>query len=658
MTKNYLLLLGFLFGILSVNAQSPYVDGVFILNEGNYGTNTATVSFLSGAGTLNNDIFGTENTGLDLGSVGQSMGFNGDYAYIVSNLTNEVNVVDRNTFAHITTVTAGLNNPRNIVFHNGLGYITNWGTTGSTTDDYVAVLDLTTNTITSNISVVEGPEEIVKSGSTLFVAQQGGFGYGNTVSVIDTSDNSVTQIMVSDVPNSIEVDDNYLYVLCGGKQAWTGGETLGALYRISLTDYTNVDVFNFAMGEHPNFLEIENGTAYYVLNNNIYQFNFTGSLPTSAFIDTFAQSIGVAYGMSFIDDVFYLADGVDYVSPGKLQTYNATGTHTQTYTVGLLPNGIYKNEEPLTTGPYAPPAEQTGSTAIAANSDVFVAWANGVEITRGYIDISNPTAQDQGSNYASFGEPNVALGIANGSVVSLGDAGEAILTFETPITNGDGYDFAIFENSFSDTFLELAFVEVSSDGTNYFRFPAHSLTQTETQVGGFGNLDATFINNLAGKYRANFGTPFDLSDLADDALLDKSRITHVKIIDVVGSIDSNYARADAYGNTINDPFSTPFWSSGFDLDAVGVIHEASLSLEDATYKNNIVMYPNPASNYMSLKGHANSVDVAIYSQTGQLLQSIKNTTAQQIDISDLSSGIYLVKVLDNNRSLSLKLIKK
>ena len=71
-----------------------------------------------------------------------------------------------------------------------------------------------------------------------------------------------------------------------------------------------------------------------------------------------------------------------------------------------------------------------------------------------------------------FGEPEDATGMAgDGRVVSLGDGGVAILTFDTPLSDGPGPDFAVFENAFLETFLELAFVEVSSDDVNYFRFP-------------------------------------------------------------------------------------------------------------------------------------------------------------------------------------------
>ena len=85
------------------------------------------------------------------------------------------------------------------------------------------------------------------------------------------------------------------------------------------------------------------------------------------------------------------------------------------------------------------------------------------------------------------------------------------MQFSTPIFDGANWDFAVFENGFSDTFLELAYVEVSSDGINYFQFPCTSYTQDTLQIGGFGSVDATKIDNLAGKYRAHYGTPFDFA---------------------------------------------------------------------------------------------------------------------------------------------------
>lgn len=229
------------------------------------------------------------------------------------------------------------------------------------------------------------------------------------------------------------------------------------------------------------------------------------------------------------------------------------------------------------SGPFAPQAGQPGSTAIAGNDPRFVEWASSVQsLVRGPQNIANPSL-----GLASFGTPGNALGPSDAAtnfsgVVSLGDGGQITLGFDKPIRNGPGPDFAVFENGFASgslAFLELGFVEVSSDGTNFFRFDATSDTPSTTQVGSFGLLDATNLNNLAGKYVAGFGTPFDLEELAGRSpLLDVNDVRFVRIVDVVGSINPLYAIFDSLGNIVNDPWPTASSSSGFDLDAVGAIN--------------------------------------------------------------------------------------
>jgi hypothetical protein len=184
---------------------------------------------------------------------------------------------------------------------------------------------------------------------------------------------------------------------------------------------------------------------------------------------------------------------------------------------------------------FAPAAGQEGTTAVHADSPEIRGWSIHCTITRGPVDISDPNADP-----VSYGTETDAAGKADNLVVSLGDGGEAVLTFAQPITNGEGFDFAVFENAFADYFLELAFVEVSSDGIHYTRFPAISNTPVEIQTGSFDPLDPTLIHNLAGKYRAMYGTPFDLGELAGTPGLDIERITHVRVIDVIGSVDSSY----------------------------------------------------------------------------------------------------------------------
>jgi hypothetical protein len=223
-------------------------------------------------------------------------------------------------------------------------------------------------------------------------------------------------------------------------------------------------------------------------------------------------------------------------------------------------------------GLFAPGAGQSGSTAIFKDDPQFVEWATGISVSRGPMEID-----DSSLGTASYGAPENAIGKVKGTnsgVVSLGDGGSATLTFSTPITNGPGFDFAVFENADPEAYLELAFVEVSSNGTDFFRFPSISSTPTSSQVGGFGTLDPTDIYDLAGKYKLNYGTPFDLEELAGvSSLLNVNAVTHVRVVDVVGCTQDAYASHDSQGHAVNDPWPTPVAAGGFDLSGVGVINE-------------------------------------------------------------------------------------
>lgn len=311
------------------------------------------------------------------------------------------------------------------------------------------------------------------------------------------------------------------------------------------------------------------------------------------------------------------------------------------------------------TQSYAHPAGQAGSTAIHMDSSLFIGWATGIEVYRGYVYIEDTTFTANGSNRASFGDPISALGKANGNssdVVSLGDSGVAILTFDKPILNGPGYDFAVFENSFSDDYLEFAFVEVSSDGVRYVRFPNHSEVQDQIQIHGFGLTDTRRINNLAGKYRMGYGTPFDLEELTDSVGIDVNSITHVKIIDVIGSVGPS-ATYDSYGNKINEPFSTPYETGGFDLDAVGVIHQL-LTLEQ---KNPTIasIYPNPSNGVLNLTMNNNEpFSLTILSPDGKTVLQNKNVFNNSKIHLDLPDSIYFVQIEQNNNLYYFKLILK
>ena len=308
---------------------------------------------------------------------------------------------------------------------------------------------------------------------------------------------------------------------------------------------------------------------------------------------------------------------------------------------------------------FAPASCFPGTTAMHADSSAFVAWATGCTVERGLMRINKPNL-----GYASFGEEALVAGVPGGTydVVSLGDGGSATVTFASPICNGEGPDFAVFENGLHpDTdstmtmyFLELAFVEVSSDGVNFFRFPAITNVQYDTQVGGFDAMNPAQIHNFAGKYEAFYGTPFDLDEVEDTPLLDKNKVTHVRIIDVVGNINLEYATYDSEGHPVNDPWPTPFNTSGFDLDAVGVIHDLAHNDVSENGIETVSLYPNPVKNRLTVKAE-NLQSVEVYNLVGQLVMT---ATSSVIDMDDLNEGIYFVRITAGGKMITQRVVKQ
>ena len=306
---------------------------------------------------------------------------------------------------------------------------------------------------------------------------------------------------------------------------------------------------------------------------------------------------------------------------------------------------------------FAPAQDKPGTTAMHADSSAFVAWATGCTVERGPMRIDKPE-----NGLASFGADSLALGVPGGTfdVVSLGDGGTATLTFESPLYNGPGPDFAVFENGFAnaldpDTWaLELGFVEVSSDGENFFRFPAVTYVQTDEQLGNSGSTDPAQLHNFASKYGAFYGTPFDLDEVEDNELLDKNHVTHVRIVDVVGNINPEYARHDSEGHIINDPWPTGFNSSGFDLDAVGVIHDIAHNDIPENVEEAIAMYPNPVRDRLTVKAE-NLQSIEVYNLVGQL---VLHSTSSVLDFGNLNKGIYFVRVTAEGKTVTKRVVKQ
>lgn len=305
---------------------------------------------------------------------------------------------------------------------------------------------------------------------------------------------------------------------------------------------------------------------------------------------------------------------------------------------------------------FAPAAGMPGSTAIHKDSSAFKAWASACSLQLGWQDIADTTL-----GKTSVGDSTSAVGVANNTIVSLGDGGMATLAFDKPIENGAGFDFAVFENGFTTgggkAFLELAFVEVSSNGVDFIRFAATTHIQDTTQLAMEG-VDCVLLNNFAGKYVSGYGTPFDLEELANEPNLDVNNITHVRIVDVIGSINDLYATYDSEGNKVNDPYPTAFPSSGFDLDAVGVINqkETSTSIDDIAVME-VNVYPNPAKGVVHLSTNTTATSSLLLADLqGRTIKSAAFNFHSSIDVSELNAGLYLLHITSGSKLSTTKLL--
>jgi len=322
--------------------MGDYANGILVSNEGPFSNGTGTVTFISeDLSVVNNGIYKMTNDE-DLGNVVQSIGFTENEAFIVANVSNKINVVNRYTFEKIASITDGLNNPRYFIEANGKGYVTNWGDTADETDDFVAIINLQNYTVEGTISVIFGPEAILAKDNTVYVAHQGAWGQNNKVSVINTTSNELIKTLtVGDVPNSMQLDaSGNLWVLASGKPAYTGDETAGVLTKIN-TGTNEVDnSFQFETTQHPSSLNLDAGILYYRLGDTVFEQSLSA---TSLNMETVLEGVSF-YTMVVNNGRLYGTDAGDYASNGTLTVYDLNTELTiKALTVGIIPGGIYFN---------------------------------------------------------------------------------------------------------------------------------------------------------------------------------------------------------------------------------------------------------------------------------------------------------------------------
>ncbi|WP_029033747.1 YncE family protein [Salinimicrobium terrae] len=311
-----------------------YSEGLFVLNEGAQAA--GTVTYISNdLEVVENEIYQATNDD-DLGTFLQSMFFNDDNAYIISNGSNLITVVDRNTFEVVGKVDSDLVVPYYAAVTGGKAYVTNINSFDTSADDFVAVVDLETLEVTHTINLNTAASNILEDDGFVYV-QNSSFGTGNTITVINTATNAIVEtIEVNDGLTDMDIENAYLYVLSSGSFETVDLTTGEVVSELIFSD----EIQGFSK------LDVEEGTAYLTLDNAVYSMQVGATEgPVEPIIEYSSNSQwGKMYGFEVENDRIYIGDAGDFSSNGFIQVYNVSGDLLEQIAVGVAPNGFYFNK--------------------------------------------------------------------------------------------------------------------------------------------------------------------------------------------------------------------------------------------------------------------------------------------------------------------------
>ena len=85
-----------------------------------------------------------------------------------------------------------------------------------------------------------------------------------------------------------------------------------------------------------------------------------------------------------------------------------------------------------------------------------------------------------------------------------------------------------------------------------------------------------------------------------------------------------------------------------------------LGIEETVATQNVVLYPNPVAEMLTIvRTNNSSAVVEIYSNNGTMVKGFEmNETQKEISVSELNSGVYFVRIIENQTSTVKRFIKK
>ena len=334
--------------------------GMYVLNEGNMGSNKASIDFLDldeNKPTVHylRNIYSERNPNVvkELGDVGNDIKIYGSKLWIVVNVSNKVEVATADSCKRITQI--NIPNCRYLAFKDGFAYVSSY--VGPVKFDKDAPLGMVYKVDTVDFkkkdSVVVGyqPEELCIVDNKLYVANSGGYrapNYDNTLSEIDlTTFKEIRKIKVGLNPHHCQVDHygqiwvtsrgNYNDVPSRIYRLYKGRNQLYEVIDSIDTPVSGLSIVGDSLyyyGTAWNNATATNNISYGLINVRTHKI-----IDTNLFSAPQLKAITMPYGIIVnpVERDFYLMDAKNYVSSGSLLHFKPDGTYDWTVQTGDIP---------------------------------------------------------------------------------------------------------------------------------------------------------------------------------------------------------------------------------------------------------------------------------------------------------------------------------
>lgn len=340
----------------AVNASAE-PSGIYLVNQGNQGSNKARLDFLNfHNGFYIRDVFTEYNPEVvkGLGDTGNDVQVYKGKVFVAVNGSHKVEIMDAYSMKRLAQV--DVPNCRFIAFDGNHAYVTSYVAKDKealkTQKGALYCIDLDTYKVTGQVTVGYQPEQLVIRDGKAYVANSGGYvaGNDNTVSVVDLKSMKVEYnievavnlelmlvdaegtIWVSSRGNYVDVSSTLNYLVKKGDKYELGGSV-------------NVPVSSMAMAGDKIYVigltyippTWKPTTTYNIVNVK------TRELESGSFITDGTESgITTAYTVTVNpgNGDIYVTDAKDYVSSGTLHCYTGSGKHKWSVRTGDIPARI------------------------------------------------------------------------------------------------------------------------------------------------------------------------------------------------------------------------------------------------------------------------------------------------------------------------------